>query len=165
MTIDATFWVAISFVVFCGGLIYLKVPQKVFVLLNEKINEIKNEINEAEKLKEDAKNLLNDYENKISKAQEDSIKIIKNAKDESEKLLILNNEKFFAYMENKKKSAKEKIDQMKKDAIEDVKNTAIKVTFEAVENLIKNSIDKNKLNIAYKKDLEQAKIALKKTIT
>ena len=46
-----------------------------------------------------------------------------------------------------------------------IKNTAIKVTFEAVENLIKNSIDKNKLNIAYKKDLEQAKIALKKTIT
>ena len=47
MTIDATFWVAVSFFIFFGGLVYLKVPQKVNNLLDEKIKLIKNEINES----------------------------------------------------------------------------------------------------------------------
>ena len=50
MTIDATFWVAISFILFFVGLVYLKVPQKVNVLLNNLITNIKNEIEESEKL-------------------------------------------------------------------------------------------------------------------
>ena len=58
MNIDATFWVAISFFIFCGVLIYLKIPQKVNGLLNNKIDEIKNELSEAEKLKNEAKNIL-----------------------------------------------------------------------------------------------------------
>ena len=44
MIIDATFWVAISFFIFLGGLLYLKVPQKVNTSLNDKINEIKIEL-------------------------------------------------------------------------------------------------------------------------
>ena len=43
MAIDATFWVAISFIIFFGGLIYLKIPQKVNELLNKLILDIKNE--------------------------------------------------------------------------------------------------------------------------
>ena len=67
MTIDATFWVAISFFIFLGVLIYLKVPQKINSSLTNQINEIKKELDEAEKLKAEAKNLLSDYEDKIEK--------------------------------------------------------------------------------------------------
>ncbi len=49
MTIDATFWVAVSFFIFFGCLIYLKVPQKINNSLTEQINNIKKEIDEAEK--------------------------------------------------------------------------------------------------------------------
>ena len=69
MTIDATFWVAISFFIFIGALFYLKVPQKVNNSLLQKTEEIKNEIEEAEKLKNEAKNLLSEYENKIDKSK------------------------------------------------------------------------------------------------
>ena len=55
MTIDATFWVAVSFFIFLGILIYFKIPQKVKNILEENILNIKNQINEAEKLKEEAK--------------------------------------------------------------------------------------------------------------
>ncbi len=64
MTIDATFWVAISFFIFLGILIYFKIPQKVTSVLNENISNIKNQINEAEKLKEEAKNILSEHEKK-----------------------------------------------------------------------------------------------------
>ena len=48
---DATFWVAVSFVIFFAGLIYLKVPQNVNSLLTKMIVDIKNEIDESEKLR------------------------------------------------------------------------------------------------------------------
>ncbi len=59
MVIDATFWVAISFVIFIGGLIYLKVPQKINEQMNNMISVIKNEIEEAEKLKDETKMVEN----------------------------------------------------------------------------------------------------------
>ena len=59
MIIDATFWVSISFFIFFGGLIYLKVPQKINNSLNNQINEIKKEIEEAEKIRETFSGLEN----------------------------------------------------------------------------------------------------------
>ena len=48
MTIDATFWVMISFFAFIGLLVYFKIPQKIKVTLNENIKNIKDQINEAD---------------------------------------------------------------------------------------------------------------------
>ena len=88
MTIDATFWVAISFFIFVGILIYLKVPQKMNSSLIDQINEIKKELSEAEKLKIEAKNLLSNYENKIDKSKKETQEIISLAKKESEKTIL-----------------------------------------------------------------------------
>ena len=51
MEIDATFWVAVSFIIFFGVLIYLKIPQKISEMLDKMISDIKNEIDESEKLR------------------------------------------------------------------------------------------------------------------
>ena len=69
MVIDATFWVAISFVIFCGVLIYFKIPQKINDLLNTQITKIKNEIDESEKLRSESKILLDKAQNKLNTAQ------------------------------------------------------------------------------------------------
>ena len=87
MTIDATFWVAISFFIFLGVLIYLKVPQKINSSLTNQINEIKKELDEAEKLKVEAKNLLSDYEDKIEKSKKEIQKITNVAEQNSEKMI------------------------------------------------------------------------------
>ena len=68
MAIDSTFWVAVSFVIFFGGLIYLKVPNKINDILNKLILDIKNEIDESEKLRTEAKTLLDSAQNKLDKA-------------------------------------------------------------------------------------------------
>ena len=163
MIIDETFWVAISFFIFLAILIYLKVPQKINNFLINKINEIKKELEEAKKLKEEAKKLLSDYENKIDKSQKESKEIINAAKKESEKAIIEKTNKFHQIIEIRKKSTEQKIVQLKENALKDIKNISVKISIEAVENLIKNSIDKNKLEHLYIKNLEQAKIALKQT--
>ena len=87
MIIDATFWVAIAFIIFIAALVYLKIPQKINSLLNNMIEDIKNELNEAEKLKKESKNLLNESQEKLENAQKENEQIIKNAREEAKSLL------------------------------------------------------------------------------
>tara|TARA_B100001179_G_scaffold92464_1_gene65505 strand:+ start:720 stop:1217 length:498 start_codon:yes stop_codon:yes gene_type:complete len=163
MTIDATFWVAISFFIFLGILIYLKVPQKINSSLIDQINKIKKELDEAERLKVESKNLLSDYENKIDKSVKETKKIIHQAKNDCEKIILEKTKKFHQIMENRKKNTEQKIIQMKENALKDIKNISIKISMEAVEYLINNSIDKKKIDKFYSKSLEQTKTALKHT--
>ena len=163
MMIDATFWVAASFFIFIGGLIYLKIPQKVNNSISAQINKIKEDLEEAEKLKVEAKNLLSDYENKIDKSKKEAQDIINIAKKDSEKNILDKTKKFHELLEERKKNAEQKIIQMKENALKDIKNISIKVSMEAVEHLIKNSIDKNKIEKIYSESLDQVKDSLKHT--
>ena len=162
MIIDATFWVTISFFIFIGILIYFKIPQKVKSTLEQNILNIKNQINEAEKLKEDAKNILTEYEKKISASKDEVKKMINNANEEAERNVIKANEEFHNLMENRKKNAEEKIKQLKNQAVKDIKNASIKISIESVEKLIKNSLDKSKLDKIYSASIEETKLALRK---
>jgi len=163
MIIDAAFWVAISFFIFIAGLIYLKVPQKVNDSLNIQINKIKKELDEAQKLKVESKNLLSEYENKVDRSKKETQKIINAAKKESEKNILDKTKKFHELMEERKKNAEQKIIQMKENALKDIKSISIKISVEAVEHLIKNSIDKSKIEKIYNESLEQVKTSLKHT--
>ena len=163
MIIDSTFWVAVSCFIFIAGLVYLKVPQKVNNSIDMQIDKIKKELEEAEKLKVEAKNLLSDYENKIDKSKKEAQDIISMAKKDSEKNILDKTKKFHELLEERKKSAEQKIIQMKENALKDIKNISIKVSMEAVEHLIKNSIDKNKIEKIYGESLDQVKDSLKHT--
>ena len=164
MIIDSTFWVAVSFFIFIAGLVYLKVPQKVNNSIAMQIDKIKKELEEAEKLKVEAKNLLSDYENKIDKSKKEAQDIISMAKKDSERNILDKTKKFHELLEERKKSAEQKIIQMKENALKDIKNISIKVSIEAVEHLIKNSIDKNKIEKIYGESLDQVKDSLKHTM-
>ena len=162
MVIDATFWVGVSFILFFAGLIYLKVPQKVNEILNNLITNIKNEIVESEKLRAEAKTLLESSQIKLESAQKESKKIINQAKKESENLIIEMNDKFHKSSEIKKNLAKNKISQMKESALKEIKDNSIRLAIDSVKKIISNSIDKSKLDILFEKNLEESKIALKK---
>ena len=163
MIIDATFWVAISFFIFIAGLIYLKIPQKVNNSLIDQISKIKNELEEAKKLKIEAKNLLSDYENKIDKSKKETQNIINLAKKNGEKNILEKTEKFHQLIEDRKKNIEQKITLMKENALKEIRNVSIKISLESVGHLIKNSIDKSKVEKFYSRSLEQIKTELKDT--
>ena len=162
MILDATFWVTVSFFIFLGILIYFKIPQKVKDTLEQNIFNIKNQISEAEKLKEDAKNVLIEHEKKISNSKNEVEEMLNRANEEVEKNVIKTNEEFHNFIENKKKNAEERIRQLKSQAEKDIKNASVKIALESVEKLIKNSLDKSKLDKIYSSSLEETKLALKK---
>ena len=162
MAIDATFWVAVSFIIFFGALIYLKIPQKITEMLDKMISDIKNEIDESEKLRTDAKTLLDNAQNKLDTAQSVSSEILEEAKKDSDKLIIELNDKFHKSSEIKKNLAENKISQMKDAAIKEIKDVSIKIAVDSVKQIINTSVDKSKLDTLFDKNLNETKAALKK---
>ena len=162
MIIDATFWVAISFLIFIVLLVYFKIPSKVKNILDENINQIKKQVEESEKLKEEAKRQLAEYEKRIGDSKSEVNKMIKDANDQAEKNMIKSNEIFHKLLEVRKKNTEEKIKQLKNQAIKDIKNASINIAFESVEKLLINSLDKTKLDKIYSQSIQETKLALQK---
>jgi len=162
MVINSTFWVAISFFIFLGGLVYLKVPHKINEVLNKLIKDIENEISESEKLRIEAKNLLDKSQGKLDTAQNVSNNILEQARKDSDHLVIEMNNKFHKSSEIKKKLAENKILQMKNAALKEIKDVSVKIAVESVKKIINTSVDKSKLDMLFDKNLEDTKITLKK---
>ena len=162
MVIDSTFWVAISFLIFLSGLVYLKVPHKINEVLNKLITDIENEISDSEKLRLEAKTLLDNAQSKLDTAQTVSNNILDQAKKDSDHLIIEMNDKFHKSTEIKKKLTEDKIFQMKEIALKEIKDVSVKIAVESVKKIISTSLDKSKLNTLFNKDLEETKVALKK---
>ena len=134
---DATFWVAISFIIFCLIIIYKKIPQVINNLLDNKINEIKSEIDNAKNLKNESEQLLKKYKKKIESAHMERSQILNIEKKETEIFIQESENKFEQLILNKKKSLEQKLDQMKIKAIKDMQNFSNKIALEAVK---KNNI-------------------------
>ena len=162
MEIDSTFWVAVSFIIFFGVLVYLKVPQKINEILNKLIKDIKDEIDESEKLRKEAKTLLDNSQNKLNTAQAVSKEILEQAKKDSDKLVIELNDKFHKSSEIKKNLAENKIVQMKETAIKEIRDISIKIAIDSVKKIITTSVDKSKLDTLFQKNLDETKEELKK---
>ena len=162
MSFDATFWVAVSFFIFFGALIYFKIPQNINTLLGKMITDIKNEIDESEKLRTEAKKLLDGAQKKLDRAQIERKKILEEAKKDSDKLIIDLNDKFHKSSEIKKHLTENKIGQMKEAAIKEIKDASVKVAIESVKKVITTSVDKSKLDVLFQKNLDEAKEELKK---
>ena len=162
MAIDATFWVAVSFIIFFGGLIYLKVPHKINDIFNKLISDIKNEIDESEKLRTEAKTLLDNAQKKLDTTENVKNEILDQAKKDSDRLIIELNDKFHKSSDSKKNLAENKINQMKENAIKEIKDASIKIAIDSVKKIITTSIDKSKLDTLFQKNLDETKEELKK---
>ena len=161
MTFDATFWVAVSFIIFFGALIYFKIPQKVNELLSKMIIDIKSEIEESERLRSESKVLLENAQKKLNTAESMRKKILDDTRKDSERLIVELNDKFHKSSEIKKNLTTIKINQMKESAINEIKYISIKIATDSVKQIISTSVDKSKLDNIFEKNLDEIKSTLK----
>ena len=148
---DATFWVAISFLLFVLLLIYKKVPTLVLQQIDNKISELKNKLEESEKLKSTSEKLLSEAQIKIEKSNEEGAIILKKAQKISDEEISVAIEKMKISLANKEKSAENKIEQAKNDAIKQVTKLATQVALETVEKIIIENLEnkqQEEMNIA-----------------
>ena len=160
---DASFWVAISFIAFCLILIYKKIPQLVNKLLEDKINEIKSEIEDTKNLKIESEQLLKKYKDKIQDAQVESKNILISEKKDAENFIKESENKFEQLMINKKKSLEQKLEHMKIRAIKDIQHISNKIALEAVRKIILDPANIDKIKIINQKNLEKTFNQLKLT--
>ncbi|MEY4370395.1 MAG: hypothetical protein RIQ48_104 [Pseudomonadota bacterium] len=160
---DAAFWVAISFILFCLILIYKRIPQLINKLLENKIDEIKSEIENTKNLKLESEQLLKKYKDKIQDAHIESKNILTSEKKDAENFIRESESKFEQLMINKKKSLQQKLEQMRIAAIKDIQHISNKIALEAVRKIILDPANIDKIKIINQKNLEKTFVQLKQT--
>ncbi|HEX6610167.1 MAG TPA: F0F1 ATP synthase subunit B, partial [Hyphomicrobiaceae bacterium] len=79
----AEFWVAVAFFIFVGIMIYMKVPGMVTKALDDRADAIRKDLDAARKLREEAQDLLADYQAKQRQAETEAQQIIQDARREA----------------------------------------------------------------------------------
>jgi len=133
---DAEFWVAVAFVLFVAGMGYLGVHKMVAKALDERADKIKAELDEARKLKDEAAQLLAEYQRKRQQAEAEAQDIIAGAKAEADRLAIEAKAKIEEFIARRTKMAETKIAQAEAQATADVRAAAADAAVAAAEKIL-----------------------------
>jgi F-type H+-transporting ATPase subunit b len=133
---EAEFWVAVAFLMFVGVLFYAGAHNKIFAVLDDRAARIKAELDEARKLKDEAAQLLAEYQRKRQQAESEAQEIIAGAKAEAERLAIEAKAKIEEFVARRTKMAETKIAQAEAQATADVRSAAAEAAVAAAERIL-----------------------------
>jgi F-type H+-transporting ATPase subunit b len=137
-------WVAVAFVLFVALILYLKVPAKLAVMLDERAAKIAKELAEARKLREEAQALLNDFQKRRATADKDAAEIVALARTEAEAYAAETRRKLAETLERRTKQAEQKIAQAEALAVKEVRNLATDVAIAAATGLVGDAMKGSK---------------------
>lgn len=133
---DATFWALIALVLFFAILIWKKVPGLLGSKLDERATAIASELDEAKRLREQAQELLAEYEKKRIEAEAEASKIVAQAKREAEIYGTESRRKMSEQIERRTRLAEQKIAQAEAAAVKDVRAAASDLAIEAAARIL-----------------------------
>jgi F-type H+-transporting ATPase subunit b len=136
MLMEAETWVAIAFVIFLGILAYVGVHRTILSALDKRSARIKSELDEARQLRDEARKLLADYQNKKGEAQREADAIIAGAKADAERLAADADAKLADFVTRRTKMAETKIAQAEAQALADVRIAAAEAAVSAAEKVL-----------------------------
>lgn len=137
---DPTFWVAGSFVVFVGGVLYAKAHKKIAGMLDERTAAIRGQLDEAQSLREEAEKLLNEYQRKQRDAEKEAADMVAQAKEDAKIMAKEAKADIKAMAERRTRAAEEKIAQAEANAIKEVRAVAVNVAVEAASNVFADKL-------------------------
>ena len=121
---DATFWALVGLIIFLGIIFYVKVPAKIVGSLDDRANKIRDELEEAKRLREEAQQLMAEYQRKRQEAEEEAEGIVAAAKREAEALKVDAKVKTEEFVARREALAEQKIAQAEVDAVSAVRASA-----------------------------------------
>ncbi len=137
---DATAWALVGLIIFMSLVLYLKVPAMVTKSLDERADKIRDELDEARKLREEAQNLLAEYQAKRQAAQKEADEIVSAAKREASVLSEDAARKTAEFVERRTASAEQKIAQAEALAMAEVRSSAVDVAIAAAEQIVAGKV-------------------------
>lgn len=138
---DATFWATVALFLFFALIVYLKVPGMMTKSLDERAASISNELEEARRLREESQQLLAEFQRKRKEAEKEAAEIVEAAKREAAMLADEAHKKTEDYVTRRTALAEQKIAQAEKDAINEVRSSAIDLGVEAARRILAGKVD------------------------
>lgn len=139
----AEFWVLVTFLIFMGIVFYLRVPALIAKALDKRADEIKTELDEARRLREEAQQLLADYQRKAREAEQDAKVIVEQARHEAEALAAETKKSLSENLARRTKLAEEKIARAEAQAVSEVRASAVEAAVGAAETILKERVSGN----------------------
>jgi F-type H+-transporting ATPase subunit b len=138
---DATFFAFVGLVLFLALIVYLKVPGMMAKSLDDRADQIRNELAEAKRLREEAQHLLAEYQRKRKEAEAEAAHIVAAAEREAEMLTVEAKKKTEEFVSNRTALSEQKIKQAEADAIKAVRSAAVDLAIAAAEAVIGKQAD------------------------
>jgi len=156
----ATVWATIALAIFIALCIYLKVPGMVSGALDKRAERIRNELEEAKRLREEAQALLAEYQKKRKEAEQEAAEIVEIAKREAVALAEEAKRKTEDYVARRTSMAEQKIAQAERDAVSEVRARAVDLAVEAARKVLGDKTDSKADADLFKKSVEEVKARL-----
>ena len=141
MHFDATFFAFVGLVIFLALVVYLKVPGMVAKSLDARADQIRNDLSEAKRLREEAQHLLAEYQRKRKEAEADAAKIVAAAEREAEMIAAEAKQKTEEFVARRNALSEQKIKQAETDAVNAVRSAAVDLAIAAAEKVLASRAD------------------------
>lgn len=137
----ATVWATVALLIFIGITLYIKVPAMVSKSLDERAGRIRKELEEAKRLRDEAQALLAEYQNKRKEAEQEAAAIVEAAKHEASVLAEEARKRSEDYVARRTAVAEQKIAQAEREAIAEVRGSAVDLAVEAASKVLSDKVD------------------------
>lgn len=154
---DATFWALVALIIFLAILAYYGVPAMLAGSLDKRAEKIRNELDEARRMREEAQQLLAEYQRKRKDAEEEASDIVASAEREAQSIVREAKEKTEDYVARRTALAEEKIAKAEADAVNEVRASAVNLAVAAAERIIAEKADAATQNSLFTKSLGEVK--------
>lgn len=160
MHLDATFYALVGLILFLALVVYLKVPGVVGKSLDARADKIRDELEEARRLREEAQSLLAEYQRKRKEAEKEAGEIVAIAQREAQGLLEEAKKKTEDYVARRNKLAEQKIAQAEVEAVNEVRASAVDIAVAAASRILSEKVDAKTSADLFKASLSEVKSRL-----
>jgi F-type H+-transporting ATPase subunit b len=140
MTFDATFWATAALILFLVVAVYLKVPKLVTTALDARVKKIEDELAEAERLRAEAKALLEDYVRRRETAEKEADDIVATAREEAFRLTAEAGQALETLIARRTKAVEDKIAQAEQQAVAEVRARSADLAVEAARVILEKQM-------------------------
>ncbi len=133
---SAEFWVGVAFFIFVGIVIYMKAPAMIAAALDQRAEAIRKELDEARRLREEAQDLLADYQQKQRRADDEAKAIVEQAEREAVAIKEQAEKALKESIERRSRTAEEKIARAEAQALAEVRGAVVEAATAAAEQVL-----------------------------
>ncbi|WP_370931264.1 hypothetical protein [Bartonella sp. DGB1] len=141
--IDASLWSLIALILFIIMLIFLGVPKAIKCFLDDRAKRIASDLNEAQRLKQEANELLETYKAQSEKAKQEAEELIAYARSEAARIVTEAEVEMEQYLAKSMQLAKNKIEYAEMEACKEVRNLVIKLSGKVAEDILSTEVNNN----------------------